>query len=130
LPLALAASAAAFFLALPASATLFWTPAAFLIAAALALIPALIMRADRIAPLLLCATGVVLLALPVLRIVTGGPSWATAFAASQMAIPVLDILVSIGGVACLLPVRTFVRRHERTEPQPRPQSRSWAQPAE
>jgi PepSY-associated TM region len=129
LPLALAASAAAFFLALPTGTTLFWTPAAFLIAAGLALIPTLIARAERIVPLLSCATGVVLLALPILRIATGGPSWSTAFAAGQMAIPVLDILVSIAGVACLLPLRTLIRR-ETPEAEPRSPSRSWAQPAE
>ena len=72
---AMAASAVAFFLTLQAGATLFWTPAAFVIAAALALIPALFVRAEHIAPLLFCATGVALLALPVLRIATGGPSW-------------------------------------------------------
>ena len=99
---------------------------AFLIAAALALVPTLVARAERIAPLLFCATGVVLLTLPVLRIATGGPSWSAAFAAGQLAIPVLDILVSIGAVACLLPARTVFSRGETVEVQPR----SWAQPAE
>ena len=122
----MAASAVAFFLTLQAGATLFWTPAAFLIAAGLALIPAFFIHAERIAPLLFCATGVALLALPVLRIVTGGPSWSTAPAAGQLAIPILDVLVSIGAVACLLPVRAFFGRHEAQQAQPR----SWAQPAE
>ena len=63
LPFAMAASAVAFFLTLQAGTAAFWTPAAFLIAAALALLPALIARADRIAPLLFGATGIVLLAL-------------------------------------------------------------------
>ncbi len=135
LPFAMAASAVAFFLTLQAGTATFWTPAAFLIAAALALLPALIARADRIAPLLFCATGIVLLALPVLRIATGGPGWPVAFAAGQLAIPALDILLSIGAIACLLPARTFFRTPETTEAQPhaftsRSPSRSWAQPAE
>jgi uncharacterized iron-regulated membrane protein len=134
LPFAMAASAVAFFLTLQAGTAAFWTPAAFLIAAALALLPALIARADRIAPLLFGATGIVLLALPVLRIATGGPGWPVAFAAGQLAIPALDILLSIGSIACLLPARTFFRAPETTEAQPRSPtrapSRSWAQPAE
>ena len=101
LPFAMAASAVGYFLALKTDATLYWTPAAFVIAAAFALIPALIVRAARITPILFSATGVVLLTLPVLRIATRGPSWSAALAAGQLAIPVLDILVSIGAVACL-----------------------------
>jgi uncharacterized iron-regulated membrane protein len=126
LPFAMAASAIGYFLSLQAGATLFWTPMAFLIAAALALIPTLIARAERIAPLLFCATGVVLLTLPLLRIATGGPGWSAAFAAGQLAIPILDILVSIGAVACLLPARTVFSRGQTVDVQPR----SWAQPAE
>ena len=86
----------------------------------------MIARGERIAPLLFCATGVVLLTLPVLRIATGGPSWSAALAAGQAAIPALDILVSIGAVACLLPARAFFRKEGAAEAQPR----SWAQPAE
>jgi uncharacterized iron-regulated membrane protein len=126
LPFAMAASAVGFFLTLQAGATLFWTPAAFLIAAALALLPTFVARAERIAPLLFCATGAALLALPVLRIASGGPNWSTALAVGQTAIPVLDVLVSIGAVACLLPARSFIRRKESPETRPR----SWAQPAE
>jgi uncharacterized iron-regulated membrane protein len=126
LPFAMAASAVAFFLALQADATIFWTPAAFLIAAAIALVPALFARAERIAPLLFCGTGLVLLSLPVLRIATGGPSWSAALTAGQLAIPVLDILLSIGAVACLLPARALLRRRDASDVQPR----SFAQPAE
>ncbi len=126
LPFAMAASAVGYFLALKTDATLYWTPAAFVIAAAFALIPALIVRAARITPILFSATGVVLLTLPMLRIATGGPSWSAALAAGQLAMPVLDILVSIGAVACLLPARTLLRRQETAEAP----SRSFAQPAE
>jgi hypothetical protein len=126
LPLAMAVSAVAFFLTLRVGTTLFWTPAAFLIAAAFALLPTFFARADRVAPLLFCATGVALIALPVLRLATGGPGWVVAIAAGQTAIPVLDILVIIGGAACLLPARTFMRRGEARREQPG----SWAQPAE
>ncbi len=126
LPFAMAASAIAFFPALQSGTTLFWTPVAFLIAATLALVVALIVRSERIAPLLFGTTGLVLLALPVLRMATGGPNWSAALAAGQLAIPVLDILVSAGAVACLLPARTFLRKREAPAAQPR----SWAQPAE
>jgi uncharacterized iron-regulated membrane protein len=126
LPFAMAASAAAYFLSLQAGTPLFWTPVAFCIAAALALVPTLIACADRIALLLFGATGIVLLALPVLRIMTGGPGWSAALASGQLAIPALDILVSIGAVICLLPARTFIPGRAASEAQPR----SWAQPAE
>jgi uncharacterized iron-regulated membrane protein len=126
LPFAMAASTIGYFLSLQAGATLFWTPTAFLIAAAIALIPSLVVRAARIAPLLFCATGVVLLTLPVLRIATGGPSWFVTFAAGQFVIPALDIMVSIGAVACLLQARAIFGRVNTVDAQ----SRSWAQPAE
>ena len=61
LPFAMAAAAAAYFVSLPSLATVFWTPAAFLIAAALALVPALRMRwIERLPPLLFGATGILL----------------------------------------------------------------------
>ena len=126
LPFAMAASAFAFFLTFQAGTTLFWTPVAFLIAAALALLPTVIARSERVAPLLFAGTGVVLLALPVLRIATGGPSWSVALAAGQSAIPALDILVTYRSGRVPASGRAFFRKEGAAEAQPR----SWAQPAE
>lgn len=126
LPFAMAASAIGFFVTLPAGTTLFWTPAAFLIAAVLALVPACIIGTDRVAPVLFCATGVALLTLPALRITTGGPSWSAALGAGQLAIPVLDVLVIIGAAVCFLSALPFIRRRESPQQQPH----SFPQPAE
>ena len=111
LPFAMAAAAAAYFVSLPSLDAVFWTPAAFLIAAALALVPALRMRSiERVAPLLFGATGVLLLALPVIRMASGGPGWMAAFNASQHVIPALDALVVIGGTICIVCAATALRR--------------------
>lgn len=110
LPFAMAVSAAAFFLALPFGATPWWTPAGFLIAAAIALLPALLLPAERVAPLLFGATGVVLLALPVIRMASGGPDWMAAINASQHVIPALDALIVIGGTICIVCAMTALRR--------------------
>jgi len=109
LPFAMAVSAAAFFMSLPAGATPWWTPAGFLIAAAITLLPALLLRPERVAPLLFGATGVVLLTLPIIRMASGGPGWIAALNASQHVIPALDALVVIGGVICLACTATALR---------------------
>jgi uncharacterized iron-regulated membrane protein len=102
LPFAMAAAAVAYFISLPSLTTVFWTPAAFLIAAALALAPVLYVRpVERSAPLLFGATGLLLLALPVLRAAAGGPGWGTALATGHDAVPVMDVFVILGGAACI-----------------------------
>jgi uncharacterized iron-regulated membrane protein len=102
LPFAMVAAAVAYFLSLPSLTTVFWTPAAFLAAAAIALVPALAMRSvERIAPLMFGATGILLLVLPVLRAAAGGPGWGAALATGQDAVLVMDALVMLGGVVCL-----------------------------
>jgi uncharacterized iron-regulated membrane protein len=102
LPFAMAAAAAGYFISLPSLATVFWTPAAFLIAAALALVPALWMRhVERVAPLLFGATGALLLVLPLLRFSAGGPGWNAALATGQNTMPAMDVLVVLVGVACI-----------------------------
>jgi uncharacterized iron-regulated membrane protein len=103
LPFAMAAAAAGYFISRPALTTVFWTAAAFLIAAALALVPALRVRhVERIPPLLFGATGSLLLALPLLRFAAGGPGWNAALATGQSAAPAMDVLVVLGGVACIV----------------------------
>jgi hypothetical protein len=92
----------------------FWTPAAFLIAAALALVPALTMRSiERLAPLLFGATGILLMALPLLRAAAGGPGWGAALAAGQSAVPALDFLVVLGGAACVVSAAMALRHLEQ-----------------
>jgi uncharacterized iron-regulated membrane protein len=114
LPFAMAAAAAAYFVSLPPLTTVVWTPVAFLTAAALALVPALRMRSvERVAPLLFGATGVLLIALPMLRAAAGGPGWGAALAADQNAVPALDVLAVLGGIACLASAVLTLRAGER-----------------
>jgi hypothetical protein len=88
--------------------------AAFLIAAALALVPALRMRSiERVPPLLFGATGVVLLALPLLRAAVGGPGWGAALATGQSAVPTMDFLVALGGVVCVVSAAMALRPREQ-----------------
>jgi uncharacterized iron-regulated membrane protein len=127
LPFAMAASAVGYFISLPSLTTVFWTPAAFLIAAALALAPALWVRSvERIPPLLFGATGALLLALPLLRAAAGGPPWSASVATGQSAAPVMDALVVLGGVACIAASIIALR----SRPASATASGSVAQPAE
>jgi uncharacterized iron-regulated membrane protein len=103
LPFAMAAAAVAYFISLPSLTTVFWTPAAFLIAAVLALVPALWVRhVERAPPLLFGATGALLLVLPLLRSAAGGPGWNAALATGQSTVPAMDVLVVPVGVACIV----------------------------
>lgn len=114
LPFAMAAAAAAYFISLPSLTSVFWTPVAFLIAAALALVPALRMRRiERVPPLLFGATGILLMALPLLRAAAGGPGWGAALASSQSAVPTMDFLVVLGGVACVVSAAMTFRNREQ-----------------
>ncbi|XSC47775.1 PepSY-associated TM helix domain-containing protein [Bradyrhizobium sp. RDT10] len=114
LPFAMAAAAAAYFVSLPSLTSVFWTPAAFLAAAALALVPALRMRRiERVPPLLFGATGILLMTLPLLRAAAGGPNWRAALATGQSAVPVMDFLVALGGVACVLSAAMALRTREQ-----------------
>lgn len=113
LPFAMATSAAAYFVSLPSLSTVFWTPAAFLAAAALALVPTLAMRSiERLPPLLFGATGILLLALPVLRTLVGGPGWGAAIASGQNAVAAMDFLVALGGAACVASAVMTLRTHK------------------
>ena len=67
---------------------------------------------ERVPPLLFGATGILLAALPLLRAAAGGPGWRTALASGQSAVPVMDFLVALGGVACVLSAVMALRTRE------------------
>jgi hypothetical protein len=50
--------------------------------------------------------------LPLLRAAAGGPNWRAALATGQSAVPVMDSLVALGGVACVLSVAMALRTRE------------------
>jgi PepSY-associated TM region len=115
LPFAMAMSAAAFFVALPSGTMTWWTPTAFLLAAAAALVPALLLSAERIVPTLFSATGIALLSLPCLRLASGGPGWISALQSGQATILTFDLLMITGALVCLFFSTASLRRETSNE---------------
>src|SRR3546814_4216736 len=86
--------------ALPLGLAGFWTTAAFLIASALTILMGMFGPTnDRLTVMVKSATGVVMLAWPLLRLfAAGGPGWGEAIAVGQPIIPTLDIAFLLTGV--------------------------------
>ncbi|ATE66691.1 PepSY-associated TM helix domain-containing protein [Rhizorhabdus dicambivorans] len=98
LPFALVASAVGFLFTMPLGTAVYWTPAAFLIASAVAILGGLFARSnDLLDRGLHLATGLLLVALPLLRLIAGGPGWAGAMAVGQPIIIALDCAMMLGG---------------------------------
>jgi hypothetical protein len=121
LPLAMLASAYAFFLALPAGDPFWWTPAGFLIGAAACIAFGIMTDEPRLALTLQRALAFGCLALPMLRMLAGGTSWAEALTQGDGAVLSVDLmLIAIGGLLLWLihnRVGTFRRlRRPTVEP--------------
>lgn len=98
LPFALLVSAAAFLVAMPLGSAVFWTPAAFVGACLLAILGGVVLRSNALLDAILqSAGGAIMIALPALRLVTGGPGWASALDAGQPVIVALDIAFVLAG---------------------------------
>jgi uncharacterized iron-regulated membrane protein len=98
LPLGLAGAAIGFLIAMPAGTAVFWTPAAFLIASGLAIVGGFVARSnDQLDRVLQIATGASLLALPFVRLATGGPGWSIAIGVGQPIIVAVDIAMALAG---------------------------------
>lgn len=83
-----------------------WT---FIATALLASIAALMIRdLHSLRRLLLGATGVALLLMPLLRWLCGGPSWAMAFDAGLTTVIAFDITLLVAGVLCVMSARRVV----------------------
>ena len=100
LPFGLTTSAAAFLMTMPLGSAVYWTTAAFLIASALAIAMGLLASSnDALVRTLKGGTGLVMLALPALRLfAAGGPGWGEAIAANQPIIAALDFAFLATGV--------------------------------
>jgi uncharacterized iron-regulated membrane protein len=98
LPFALAVTAAAFLIAMPRGVAVFWTPAAFIAAAMVAMVAGAV-APSRVAldRALIWATALVMLLLPVLRLGTGGPGWSAAIDAGQPIVVALDVAFALVG---------------------------------
>lgn len=108
LPLALAATPYGYFPARAAGIVETDGPmtAAFLAAAALAAVLAWMVRElNTLKRVLLGLTGILLVGLPLLRLLSGGPGWAAAWGEDMDAVLILDVLIVMGGVLCILAVR-------------------------
>lgn len=118
LPFSIAVSAAAFFLTLPAGQSHIWTPIGFLTGAAMSFVAATTIRRQKVIDWLLAATGVILLALPLLRLYSGGPSWMDAIESSATTIVTVDLLVLTGAVTCFAPLVRRLRTRVQWRPSP------------
>lgn len=98
LPLALLASTVSFLVAMPLGSATYWTPAGFLIASAAVIVAGFLWPTSAgYARVLQMATAAAMLVLAPLRLLTGGPGWATAMAAGQPIIVALDLAFLLTG---------------------------------
>lgn len=98
LPLALLVASAAFLIAMPLGTATWWTPASFVIASLVIIAAGFLWRSiASFAHLLQIATGALMLGLPLLRLMTGGPGWPLALVSEQPIIPALDLAFVVAG---------------------------------
>lgn len=98
LPFALVSTAAAFLIAKPMGSAVYWTTAGFLISSALVIVAGALWRSSAsFGRWLQIGTGLIMVMLPPLRLLTGGPGWMSAFAANQPMIAAVDVALLAGG---------------------------------
>jgi len=114
LPLALLASAAAFLVAMPLGSAVYWTPAGFLLASAAIIAAGIALPARRLERLLQIAISLLLIALPLIRLMTGGPGWPRAIEAGQPIIIAVDIALLVAGGWMLWLGKTRTARPRQT----------------
>jgi uncharacterized iron-regulated membrane protein len=111
LPLALACAPYAFFILrssdIPAVEA---QDVAFLLAAALAAAAAFRLETEKLRRVLIRATGVALIGLPVVRMLTGGLGWSSAWHLGISAIPAIDVALVVFGGLCLWASRVTQRQ--------------------
>lgn len=98
LPLALLGSAAGFLVAMPFGSAVFWTPAAFLAVSAAAILAGFVMPShSQLERALLAGMSLLLVALPLVRLLSGGPGWPLALVNGQPGIVAIDLAMLLGG---------------------------------
>lgn len=98
LPLGLLGSAAGFLVAMPVGSAVYWTPAAFLAVSAAAIVASFVLSTHaRLERALLSAIAVLLIALPLIRLASGGPGWPVAIATGQPGIMAVDLAMLLTG---------------------------------
>ena len=118
LPVAMLASAWAYFLALPAADPFFWTPLGFLAGAVACIVLGLrVATEDRLRALFWRILTWACLLLPPLRLATGGTSWAEALARGHGEVLSIDLLLlAAGGVMWWVRSRSRARTIVRDRP--------------
>lgn len=102
LPFALICAAAAFLIAMPLGMAVTWTTGGFLIASAAVILAGVLWpSATGLGRAVQRATGMAMLLLPPLRLLTGGPGWAAAIMAEQPIIVALDLALLVAGGAMI-----------------------------
>ncbi len=98
LPFALLCTAVAFLCSTSSGNALFWTPVGFLMASALVIIGgAFISDRGNLSLLLERGMGILMVILPLLRLLMGGPGWITAIEGGQPIIAAVDIAFLLAG---------------------------------
>ncbi len=114
LPIAMTGAGYAYFLSLSTNETLFWTPIGFLVVAGLAIAIGLAVRRDlalnRAYRLML---GAGLIALPLLRMLSGGPAWPELLAMGNTAVVSFDLLLIIAGTGFVIAGTGLTKSHRR-----------------
>ncbi len=112
LPVALLGSAVGFLVTMPLGSAVFWTPAAFLLASAAAILAGIFLRThDLLDRALQLAIGLLLIALPMIRLATGGPGWSATLETGQLAIMAVDLAMLMGGGWTLWTIMKRPRGH-------------------
>jgi uncharacterized iron-regulated membrane protein len=98
LPLAMLVAAAGFLIAMPHGSAVFWTPAAFIGGAAVAILAGIVLPSNAMLERILqLAIGLLLLALPLIRLGNGGPGWGRTIEAGQPIIMAVDLAMLLAG---------------------------------
>jgi hypothetical protein len=96
---------------MPLGTAVYWTPAAFLAASAVAILAGVVVPTHALLSRgLVIAIGALLVALPLIRLASGGPGWPAAIASGQLAIIATDIAMLAAGTWTLWQVLAGNRR--------------------
>lgn len=115
LPLALLGAAVGFLFAMPHGTAVFWTPASFLAVAGAAIVAGFVLPTNALlARAFQGAIAALLVALPLIRLLIGGPDWASAMATDQPALVAVDLAMLIGGAWTFWRL-TAIRRSHRAD---------------
>lgn len=116
LPLALLVAAVGFLLTMPLGSAVFWTPTAFLAASAVVILAgATVPKHAMLSHALQIAIGALLIALPLIRLASGGPGWQMSIESSQLSIMAVDLAMLLGGAWTLWHTLAGRRRANRID---------------